>query len=270
MSERTIASHGYDILLLERRQFLKVLYDGLQNKSRVQLGRNIQDIVECPSHVQVIMADETVEKGDMVIGCDGVHSMVRNLLQNQANKSKPGSITATEKTSIKTSWKCLIGVAGSTPEMGDRDMTDANDLAEQVADHPLSDSMVFGELWKRRSRGALIPLEQGVLENWHHGRMVLAGDAVHKVTPNIALGGNSAMESIAVLCNHINRMVNDQSGAKPSLATLNHTISAYRDERAERMKKVMEFSNLITKIQAWDTPLYRFVAEWIMPYAPDR
>ncbi len=58
---------------------------------------------------------------------------------------------------------------------------DAELLAATVADHPITESLVFGDLWKNRTRGALISLEEGVLEHWHYGRIVLSGDAVHKV-----------------------------------------------------------------------------------------
>jgi len=58
---------------------------------------------------------------------------------------------------------------------------DAEALAESVADQPISDSMLFGELWKKRIRGGLVNLEEGVLKHWHSGRIVLAGDSVHKV-----------------------------------------------------------------------------------------
>ena len=58
---------------------------------------------------------------------------------------------------------------------------DAEALAASIADHPVAPTMVFGELWNKRHRGALISLEEGVLEHWHHGRIALAGDSVHKV-----------------------------------------------------------------------------------------
>lgn len=59
---------------------------------------------------------------------------------------------------------------------------DAEKLAASVADHPISPTLVFGEIWAKRHRGQLISLEEGVLEHWHHGRTVLAGDSVHKVS----------------------------------------------------------------------------------------
>lgn len=36
------------------------------------------------------------------------------------------------------------------------------------------------------------------------------------------------------------------------------------------MKEIMEFSSLLTKLQAWDTVLLRLVATWVIPYQPDR
>jgi len=78
------------------------------------------------------------------------------------------------------------------------------------------------------------------------------------------------MESIIVLCNHLQRTLNHHQGARPSKATLNSVFAAYQAERAPRMNEIMDFSSLITRLQAWDTPLLRFVATWIVPYQADR
>ena len=164
---------------------------------------------------------------------------------------------------------------------------EAEVLAASVSDHPVSDCMVFGELWKNRERGALIPIEEGILDHWYNGRIALAGDAAHKVsdnmcrtgpkrtnarqvTPNIALGGNSAMESVVVLCNHLQQMIATQQGAKPSLSTLDRTFKGYQDERHARVKEIMELSGLITKVQAWETPFHKFLATWVLPLQSDR
>lgn len=58
---------------------------------------------------------------------------------------------------------------------------DAEEVAAKFADHPISDSLVFGDLWRNRIRGHLISLEEGVLEHFFFGRTVLIGDAAHKV-----------------------------------------------------------------------------------------
>lgn len=59
---------------------------------------------------------------------------------------------------------------------------DAEAAAALVADHPVSDSLVFGEIWKQRFRGHLIALEEGVFDHWTFGRIALAGDSAHKVS----------------------------------------------------------------------------------------
>lgn len=58
---------------------------------------------------------------------------------------------------------------------------DAEEVADKVKNHPVSDSLLFGELWRTRIRGQLVSTEEGVFKHWYSGRMVLAGDAVHKV-----------------------------------------------------------------------------------------
>ncbi|EAQ92008.1 hypothetical protein CHGG_00243 [Chaetomium globosum CBS 148.51] len=304
-------NHGSSLLVLERREFLQIMYDKLPDKSYIKTSSGVKSIKETPEGVEVTLVNGDVETGDMVIGADGVYSMVRSVMWEQANKATPGLITVQEKTSIKTQWKSLIGVTPNIPELGDRDVTvvngtgrsllalsqpdrayfffifrvdepftwpkranytdqDAEDLAQQFADHPVSDTLLFGELWKRRTRGTLIPLEEGVLTHWHHGRIVLAGDSAHKVTPNIALGGNSGIESVAVLCNHLQRLLQEGGAAKPTAAVLDAVFAAYQAERLKRMQDILAVSSLITKVQAWDTRWHRFMATWLLPLQADR
>lgn len=60
--------------------------------------------------------------------------------------------------------------------------SDMEALVSKISEYPVTETVVFGELWKRRLKAQMISLEEGVLENWFFGRIVLAGDAVHKVT----------------------------------------------------------------------------------------
>lgn len=231
------------MLVLERRAFLRILYEGLPDRSRVRLGTKVTEIHDGVDGVEARLADGTNEWGDMIIGCDGVHSMVRETMWDQSNKSATGLVTVKEKkctyptfwtrelrqllisfplTAVTTGWSCLIGMGPRSPAMGDRTMTcvhdrgysfliltqpekvfffvffrlkkpftwpnrkrytdeDANGAAAKVADHPISETTVFGELWEKRTRGSLISLEEGILQHWHFGRIVLAGDSAHKV-----------------------------------------------------------------------------------------
>ncbi|EAU36861.1 predicted protein [Aspergillus terreus NIH2624] len=120
-------NHGQDILLLERREFLRILYDCLPDKSPFKLGCKVRDITQDSTGVEVILENGAVERGDMVLGCDGVHSLVRQRMWDLANQKIPRIITAQEKTSMVTRWKCLVGMGPPAPALGERDMTVVHD-----------------------------------------------------------------------------------------------------------------------------------------------
>lgn len=67
------------------------------------------------------------------------------------------------------------------PSRGRYTLEEANKEAARYASMPVTDNMLFGELWKRRIRGHLYPLEEGILKLWHFDQTVLVGDCVHKV-----------------------------------------------------------------------------------------
>ena len=58
---------------------------------------------------------------------------------------------------------------------------DADREAAKLMDLPVTESVMFGEIWKRRLRGQLIPLEEVVFDHWHHNRIAILGDSAHKV-----------------------------------------------------------------------------------------
>lgn len=226
-------------MLLERRGYLEVLWQNLPDQSKVLFNKKVDDIVEDDDGVEVFLSDGTSEKGDIVVGADGVHSTVREKMWERANRLEPGIIDVKEKKgkfisggldsaqtyvspAISTQWKCLLGFGPGEPSMKNElsvvynkghsfllgtqpkrcfyfvfqrvkepwtrynrprySQEDAEKMASEVADMPVSESMVFGELWRKRWRGALVDIEEGVLSRWHYGRTVLVGDTAHKVS----------------------------------------------------------------------------------------
>ncbi|KAI1387733.1 uncharacterized protein F4822DRAFT_430479 [Hypoxylon trugodes] len=303
-------NHGYGILIFERPKFLQDLYDTLPDKSRVRTNCPVQDIRQDDDGVEVVLANGEIERGDLVLGCDGVYSLVRSVMWENANRQFPGMITAKEKTAIKANWYCLVFVTPGIPELGTTEVNvingpkhshmftltphrgffavyflldepcpwpkrgrrftdqDMEELAASVADHPLTETVVFAEAWKRRLRASVVHLEEGVLDHWYHGRIALAGDSAHKVMPNMGLGGNSGIESVAVLTNHLRKMLVDNNWTKPSKSALEKALAGYQAERLERMRHIFSFSSNLS--QGWSTPWYKFLALWVLPMLPDR
>ncbi|KAK2039662.1 FAD/NAD(P)-binding domain-containing protein [Colletotrichum somersetense] len=302
-------NHASNLLTIERRRFLQILYDGLPDRSYIRTGCAVKAITQDADGVRVQLQDGSVESGDMVLGVDGISSMTRKAMWEHADTVAPGLVPPGDKTRMRTSWKALVGLGPRPPklapdialsvsdhkfsfllltqphvvfwfvffrlpetlvwpERGRYTAEDAAEVAASIAEHPITGEVRFRELWDTRTRADLVPIEEGVLDVWHHGRIVLAGDAAHKVTPNMALGGNTGMESVAVLCNHLHKMLERQQGAKPSRATLDDVFSSYQAERHARVKNIAAFSGLGTRLQAWDGWLMKLLYRWIVPLLP--
>jgi hypothetical protein len=59
---------------------------------------------------------------------------------------------------------------------------DMEKQAAALAHLPLNEEVVFGDIWANKIRADLINVEEGVFEHWHSDRIVLVGDAAHKVS----------------------------------------------------------------------------------------
>ena len=82
---------------MERRNFLEIVYKQHPDKGRILEKKRVVDVIENDDGVRVELQDGTVEEGDILIGCDGVHSTVRELMWRNANASIPDHISSREK-----------------------------------------------------------------------------------------------------------------------------------------------------------------------------
>jgi 2-polyprenyl-6-methoxyphenol hydroxylase-like FAD-dependent oxidoreductase len=84
---------------MERREFLQILYDELPDVSKILTRKRVKTIVDNEDEAYVELEDGSVERGDVVVGCDGVHSTVREAMWAIANKTIPNFISNKEKQS---------------------------------------------------------------------------------------------------------------------------------------------------------------------------
>jgi 2-polyprenyl-6-methoxyphenol hydroxylase-like FAD-dependent oxidoreductase len=82
---------------MERRNFLRIVYENHPDKSKILSGKRVVDVHESEDGVRVFLNDGTSEHGDILIGCDGVHSTVRELMWRNANTAIPHLINVDEK-----------------------------------------------------------------------------------------------------------------------------------------------------------------------------
>lgn len=132
-----VASHGYDLMFFERRGFLQCLYDNLPDKSRVLHGKNVSHLEETSDGVKVFLTDGTSQKGDIVIGCDGVHSLVRQAMWDAADQICPGLITNKDRKGLSRSITIPITIAITRQRRSLNGLTDNDDCSTNgIVDMP--------------------------------------------------------------------------------------------------------------------------------------
>lgn len=62
------------------------------------MGETVKEVKQTAQGVEIKLQDGRTEAGDMVLGCDGVHSLVRTAMWDHAEKTTSSLITAKEKT----------------------------------------------------------------------------------------------------------------------------------------------------------------------------
>ncbi|KAK6215287.1 hypothetical protein QIS74_08306 [Colletotrichum tabaci] len=301
---------GYDTRTLDRQLFLRTLYQQLPDQSKVHEKARVEEIIEENSKTRVVLADGRNFIGDVVVGADGVHSKVREIMWDKANEANPGMITVEEKRAMVTQYNAIVMASSPVPGLGAHDMevtsndkfsflllcqpdwisiivhsklpedqqctwptrrrygeADMEALVSKISECPITETVVFGELWKRRLKAQMISLEEGVLKHWFFGRIILAGDAVHKVTPNSALGGNTAMEDAVTLANTIHGLLVRHPNKKPSDVELRDAIrDEYQDARVDRARAIVKVGGDLTRQQAYDGWKAYFVQRWLTPF----
>lgn len=119
----TVGSTGYPALFIERESALRIMYHNLRNKSTVQLQKRIDKVEHQEDAVIVTCTDGTSISGDVLVGCDGVHSVVRQEMWRLAHLHEQSSFDPSDKDLMFAEYKCMFGISGQTKGITDGEVT---------------------------------------------------------------------------------------------------------------------------------------------------
>ncbi len=94
-----LARHGYAAVFFERQALLQILYDNLKSKELVLPRKRAVAITTTKSGILIRTEDGDTFAGDIVVGADGVHSVVRREMRRIASQLSPGYFPAEEQKS---------------------------------------------------------------------------------------------------------------------------------------------------------------------------
>ncbi|KAL4902288.1 hypothetical protein BDW74DRAFT_180789 [Aspergillus multicolor] len=130
---------------------------------------------------------------------------------------------------------------------------------------PISDSVPFAEVYKRAITRTLLPLEEACYKRWAIDRWACIGDSVHKMTPNMGQGGNSAIESAAALANSLSSLLSHFGTAVP-VEQIDRCLQLWQAKRRPRAQTICNKARSLTRLEALDTLKDKLVGLYLLPY----
>jgi 2-polyprenyl-6-methoxyphenol hydroxylase-like FAD-dependent oxidoreductase len=139
-----------------------------------------------------------------------------------------------------------------------------DEFAARFADWPVNEHLKVKDVYDS-SKAGMSNLDEGVLEHWSLGRIVLAGDACHKFTPNAGLGFTNGIQDVALLCNLLHDATKSCADSEVDEDTLQKVFLEYQSARREATEFDCGVSAAATRSHAWATPIYWFVGRFLYP-----
>ena len=130
--------HGYPLMFFERQYLLKVLHERLRYKQRVLLNRKVVDVNLVDDGVEVTTADNQRFEGSILVGADGVHSIVRRHLFRLGHQLDPETFPPDSSNKQECHYLCSYGIARNVPGwvQGDQCTVLGNGYSQLVVSGP--------------------------------------------------------------------------------------------------------------------------------------
>jgi hypothetical protein len=99
------------------------MYENLNDKSKIKLRQRIAKVDHREDGVTVTCEDGTTVSGDVLVGCDGVHSVVRNEMWRLAHLHEQKSFDPSDKNLLFAEYQCLFGISSETKGIVEGEVT---------------------------------------------------------------------------------------------------------------------------------------------------
>ena len=244
----------------------------------IRLGHKLIGLDETSERIKLTFANGTIATADAVVGADGVHSIVRDILFGASSvnftgriayrTTYPASLLGGEKIDDCTKWwgedrhiviyyvkpdRSEVYLVTSQPEAEFRIESwsakgDVKELRKAFAGFSFEVERVLAAC-PDVHKFAIV--ERDSLDHWAEGRVTLLGDACHPMTPYMAQGAAMAIEDAAVLSRCLDGV--EREGIADA-------FSRFEATRKQRTTRVQETSRRNTWLKE------KTDADWVYAY----
>jgi 2-polyprenyl-6-methoxyphenol hydroxylase-like FAD-dependent oxidoreductase len=279
--------YGARSVLLKRAHLHAVLRDEAERRGiPIEYDKKLTDLTEtAEGRVVARFADGTTAQGDLLIGCDGLHSRTRQVILPDApapvytgivdcggftdpSPALPPSGAMQMVFGRRAFFGYFAAPSGEVywfnntarpaePARGKLAAIPAAEWRRQLRDLHAGDpapvpaivQSVTGEI------GAWPIYDIPFLPAWYRGAVVLVGDAAHATSPHAGQGASMALEDAMVLAKCLRDL--------PDLAT---AFAAYQGLRKERVEKLTRQARRTGQQKAVANPIAGWLRDRLLPF----
>lgn len=245
------------MVVIHRAELLEILRDAAPSTA-LHHGVEVKDVRGHGSEIEVVHS-QGVSSGELVVGADGIGSVVRHSTFASAEPRYAGY----------TAWRFVAeadtrGSSGESWGRGHRfgiaPLDERRTYAFATANRPVGEGgpkleelrRIFGDwhdpipaLLEAASEAQILRndiFDLPPLPSFASGRVALLGDAAHAMSPDLGQGACQALEDAVVLAASL--------GTHPSVES---ALEAYDDQRRPRTQRIASRSRRIGQIAQWSS-----------------
>jgi FAD-dependent urate hydroxylase len=272
------ATVGAPSMDIDRRRLQEEIVD-LLGDGVYQFGSEAVAVRQDDGSATVELTDGSTATGDLVIACDGIHSIVRDSFNDTPDFKIASSDVVEGIAEFEHPWladghhvqvwgrgrRAGIGGLGGgrvrwffggivRPDEPDIDQAEmirrADGLPEIVA--AVVSATDPSQIVRARIAHAY------PVEHWHDGRVVLLGDAAHTLSPFAGMGACSAIEDAAQL---VEQLMSSKS--------LEEAIAAYVERRRAKTLEIEKRGRRNEWMMMTTSPVIGRIRDWVLERTPE-
>lgn len=269
---------------LKRADLYRAMRDeAVERGIRIEYDKRLVDTTETGGGVRAVFADGSEASADVLIGCDGIHSTVRRLIDPQAPSPAYAGLVGTggyaREISVDAEPGSYVMTFGKRAFLGYALAPDGE--VWWFANVPRPSEPARGEVeaepteaWRDRllelfaddigpgvelvtASESILPMSPmhtlAHLPRWHRGRSVVIGDAAHAPSPSSGQGASLSIEDAVVLATSLRDLPDAPSA-----------FAAFESARRSRVERIIKQAARVNNSKAAG-PLARVVRDAVLP-----
>lgn len=266
--------YGVETLQLKRANLNKYARIAATDAGiKIEYNKKFVSYRETNEQVIAYFADGAAVTGDIMIGCDGMFSEVRNQLFPEVSAIQYTKLISTggyakipELSKTLDSIRMTFGERGffaysvsdkgevwwfnnyfreQQPKPQEIEKTLKTEIQDHLADVHKNDDPLFSKIIKNSHEIIAYPIyDVPKILHWHKGRICLIGDAAHGISPHIGQGASLALEDTVVIAELLK-----------SHKDYGTAFQIFQSERQPRVEKIIKSARKIGDTKTKTNPI---------------